>query len=248
MSDTIASNYRNLKEKIRKTAEECDRNFKDLSLIAVSKGRTWAEMLPLYMAGQRAFGESRPQELLSKMEAAPHDVGWHFIGNLQRNKVRKIVGKVKMIHSVSSYPLALKIAECSEEIGIVTSILLEVNISGEESKSGYSQDQWIGCFPELMRLPSISIVGLMTMAPELMEEGGERQKHGQGGGEIVMPSHMPPRACFAALRGFRDYLQERFCVSLPKLSMGMSSDYEEAIAEGATMLRIGSLLWASLHI
>lgn len=213
------SPYVEIKQKIADYAAYYGRNPSEINLIAVSKGRSWEEIYPLYAAGQRDFGESRQQEADSKIHKAPDDIHWHFIGTLQPNKVRKVIGKF-LIHSVDSPHLAKKISACSQEASIVCQMLLQVNVSGEASKHGLSIEDWKSHLEEVMQLPSICIKGLMTMAPHDADE------------KIA-------RNCFSKLRTFRDELG----INLPYLSMGMSRDYPWAIAEGATHLRIGSALF-----
>lgn len=228
---SIIENYLALQESIQEAALKAGRRVAEINLLVVTKSRSWPEIAMLYECGQRAFGESRPQELLLKMTNAPLDIQWHFVGNLQRNKVGKLMGKCQMIHSVTSLSLASKIAACSHERGLVTPILIEVNTSGEAQKLGSSVAEWRTYFAQLLELPGLDVRGLMTMAPLVGADA---------------PSHIKSEAArrsFAALRTFRDQLQASFGVVLPELSMGMSGDYLEAIAEGATRLRIGSLIF-----
>ncbi|MBA2728399.1 MAG: YggS family pyridoxal phosphate-dependent enzyme [Parachlamydiaceae bacterium] len=215
-----SSNYLLIKQQITEIAEKYGRNPSDICLVAVTKGHTWDEIFPLYTAGQRIFGESRQQEAEPKIALAPIDTCWHFIGTLQQNKVRKIIGKFALIHSVDTPGLAQKISACSQEAGVVTELLLQVNISGELSKHGLGIDAWQRELEKVLCLPAISVMGMMTMAPF---EGNEKTV----------------RNCFSRLREFRDSLG----IELPYLSMGMSRDFPWAIAEGATHLRIGSALF-----
>lgn len=184
-----------------------------VKIVAVSKGCSLEQILALYEVGCRDFGESRVQEALLKIEKAPKDIRWHFIGKLQKNKVRKVIGKFFLIHSVDSFDLAEKISQVSQEMNVVTSILFEVNTSGEPSKSGFKPEE-----VRLINLSGISLKGLMTMAP------------------LTDNIHII-RKTFSDLRLLRDKL------GLKELSMGMSSDYWIAIEEGATMLRLGSCIF-----
>lgn len=217
---SISCNYEAVKQKIGQLALHYGRNPSEICLVAITKGRSWEEILPLYVSGQRVFGESRQQEASVKIAEAPDDVDWHFIGSLQKNKVRKVIGHFALIHSVDTPELAVKISECSLEAGVTSEILLQVNISGEESKQGLSVEAWTPEIDKVRQLPGIIVKGLMTMAPLASDEATARR-------------------CFAGLRHFRDALGGE----LPYLSMGMSRDYPWAIAEGATHLRIGSALW-----
>ncbi len=198
--------------------EKIDR--KDVEVIAVSKQRSLAEIEAVYTQGCRNFGENRIPEALEKMAALPNDIHWHFIGALQKNKVNKAVGKFALIHSVDNPELAEKIAKSSEAANLTTSILLQVNTSGEASKQGLSPEAWRPHLESLFRHKNIQIKGLMTMAP-LTEDT-----------KII-------RNTFRSLREFRDELH------LPLLSMGMSHDYEIALDEGSNLLRIGTAVFQS---
>lgn len=197
-----------------------------VQLVAVSKKRTILEMQELYSAGCRCFGENRLDEALSKIPQLPEDVEWHFIGSLQRKKVPKVVGHFALIHSVDSLELAQKISKVSVERGLQTSILLQVNTSGELSKHGLSPDEWQACLKELAILPGISIHGLMTMAPKGVEK------------RIVRGAFSRLKECLGAWKGLLGDIHP-----FKQLSMGMSQDYSLALEEGSTMLRVGSLLF-----
>jgi len=218
------SNYLKIKEEIKTLAQKAGRSSADVTLVVVSKGHPWEEALPLYNEGCRDFGENRLQEALEKKLSAPDDIRWHMIGTLQSNKVKKALSQFVLIHSVDTPELALKIDAESQKMGLVTSILLQVNTSGELSKHGLSPENWLAAFEKLMNLPNIQIVGLMAMAPLGAEEA-----------QI--------RACFSRLRKLRDQLEQLYRIKLPQLSMGMSQDYRIAIEEGATLLRIGTAVW-----
>lgn len=200
-------------------------------LVAISKGRSIEEIEILYAAGCRDFGENRVQELLLKWQLLPKDIRWHFVGPLQKNKVSKLIGKCHCIHSVDSLPLAEKIGKCSEEQKFVTSVLLQVNVSGEESKQGFFPGELAENVERLSRIQGIRIDGFMTMAP--FTEDCEKI-----------------RFCFRALRKWRDHFcakpvpRQRLHDSVPAhLSMGMSHDYRIALEEGASLIRIGSMLF-----
>lgn len=214
----VAENYRLIQEDIIATALRYNRDPAEITLIGVSKGYTWGHTQSAYAAGCRDFGESRIQEALPKIEEAPGDIEWHMIGSLQKNKVKKAIGRFVLIHSVDNLDLAQKISECSEDVGLVTPILLEVNTSGEMTKHGLDEENWRHSFDLLLKLPGIKLEGLMTMAPFIDDE-------------------ITVRRCFARLRQFRNELALRG--SGRHLSMGMTHDYRWAIAEGATYLRIG---------
>lgn len=223
----ILSNYKKICDEIAFTAMKCGRKISEVTLVAVTKNIPWKDILPIYEKGCREFGESRLHEALEKQTESPEDVNWHFIGTLQKNKIRKAIERFVLIHSVDTPDLAQKISECSIEKGITTKVLLEVNTSGEHSKHGLSVDEWERSFETVISLKGISIEGLMTMAPYTEEEA------------II-------RNCFVKLRELREKLR----LSLPEpnkflhLSMGMSHDFKIAIEEGATLLRIGTALFS----
>lgn len=224
---SVFEKYLFVKERINECAIKCGRNPSDIALVAVSKNFHWEHVFPAYKAGCRNFGENRVQEALLKIPQAPDDVHWHMIGNLQENKVKKAIGKFVLIHSVDSLELAKKISRHSQEADIVTSILLQANTSGEETKQGLDAEGWKKVFEDLIILPALNIKGLMTMAPFTEDEKKIRN-------------------CFAGLRTLRDSLSTMGGnhVNLDHLSMGMSHDYPLAIAEGATILRIGSAIFS----
>ncbi len=217
--------YYKIKQHIASTALECGRNPKEITLVAVSKQFSWGHISSAYNAGCREFGENKVQEALEKMSEAPDDIHWHLIGTLQKNKVRKVIGKFALIHSVDSIELAEKISLCSEGQGVKTRILLQVNTSGEATKHGYTIDEWREVFNEVRELSNVSVEGLMTLGPFTRDKG------------VI-------RRCFRGLREFRDELCENFeeC-ELPHLSMGMTNDYPIAIEEGATLVRVGSAIF-----
>lgn len=218
--------FQELKKNVAMHAKSCHRNPSDVKIIAVSKGCSWDYVEPVYMEGCRDFGESRFIEAFEKKEIAPTDIEWHLIGTLQSNKVGKVVGKFSLIHSVDTPSLLAKISHVSESRDLETSVLLQVNTSGEQSKHGLSIDDWRHQIEEMIDLPGVNIQGLMTMAPFTENQ------------EII-------RQSFKELRLFRDELQNKFgeTHTFHHLSMGMSNDYLIAIEEGATLLRIGSLLF-----
>lgn len=189
-----------------------------ITVIAVSKQRSLAEIDEVYSQGCRNFGENRIPEVLEKISQAPSDINWHFIGPLQKNKVNKAIGHFALIHSVDTPELAEKIDHTSFEKEVKTSILLQVNTSGEMSKQGLNPEEWRTHLEKVFLLKNIEVKGLMTMAP-LTEDL-----------EWI-------RRTFRALRKFGEELK------LPLLSMGMSHDYEIAIEEGANLLRIGTAIF-----
>ncbi len=201
----------------------------DARIIAVVKYVTADRVIEAYNAGIRDFGENRIQDADKQRAELPEEVEnnsrWHFLGHLQTNKVNKVVGKYDFIHSVDSPKLAKAISECASSQKLVQKVLIQVNIAGEESKFGFSPEKAEESFSEISTLDSISIVGLMTMAP--FTDNPEKQ-----------------RTVFKGLRELRDRLRRQFSVHLDELSMGMSNDYRIAVEEGATMVRIGQLLFS----
>jgi pyridoxal phosphate enzyme (YggS family) len=226
---TLIDSYLKLMFSIEEKAKNCGRNPQDISLVVASKGVPWHEVDPLYNAGHRLFAESRLQELEMKINEAPKDVVWHFMGPLQKNKIRKAISSCALIHSVDSLELARKISQCSFEASLKTNILLQVNISGEHTKQGMTVEECKAACDEILSFPSISVLGLMTMAP-LTEDK-----------DII-------HSCFAGLKDLQETLKQSYGPeSFPELSMGMSHDYLIAIEEGATLLRIGSAIFSGCN-
>ncbi len=225
---TIEQRIDLLNEEICSLAKRHGRGPGEVSFIAVTKGFPLEHVIPAYNAGIRRFGENRIQEAAAKMENAPNDIEWHLIGTLQKNKVRKALENFSLIHSVDSLDLAKKISQTSLESGSAAPILLQVNISGETAKHGFSKSEVERQFESLLRLTGIEIQGLMTIAPFIEDQKLIRQS-------------------FSGLRLLRDELQKRAgnACYLKHLSMGMSHDYRLAVAEGATLLRIGTAIFGS---
>jgi len=221
---SFENNLKVLLEKISEAALLAGRKPEDIKLVVVTKGRSLEEIQEAYSYGLRDFGENRVDEALRKREQLPADIRWHFIGKLQKNKVNKVIGKFALIHSVDGIELAQKISHASLQQGIHTAILLEANTSGETTKSGLSPDVWKGHFSQLQALAGIDVQGLMTMAP--LTEDEARIRH-----------------CFAELRLLGQALQQKGG-EMGTLSMGMTHDFPIAIQEGATLLRIGTALFA----
>ena len=197
-----------------------------VTLICVSKFHPHEAIMQAYACGERDFGESRVQELIPKYEALPKDIRWHFIGHLQTNKVRQIVGKVDAIDSVDSLRVAEAISKHSEQLGIVTPILVEVNIGGEEAKSGIAPERLEELLYQISPLKGVSVYGLMTIPPILEKESEKR-------------------AIFSKMYQLFVDIREKNIdnITMQELSMGMSGDFREAILEGSTMVRIGSALF-----
>jgi PLP dependent protein len=220
MSD-IPANLEIIKERIAKVAA---RIGKPVDLLVVSK--TWPIELvrELVDAGQLLFGENRLQEGEEKIPALPSELEWHFIGGLQRNKVRKVLPLFPVIHSVSSTKLARFVDRVAGELGVKPQVFLEVNIGGEESKHGYSPDELREGVDDVMELENLSWQGLMCIPPY-----------------AATPEEARP--WFAQVRELQEELESRAGRLLPGLSMGMSGDFEVAIEEGATIVRVGSAIF-----
>jgi pyridoxal phosphate enzyme (YggS family) len=223
----IAHNLRLVRERIARAAERAGRSPHDITLVAVTKYVGADEALALAALGCLDLGESRPQELWRKADderLAP--VHWHLVGHLQRNKVVRTVPLVKMIHSIDSEQLLAAVNTAAATRAEPLPVLLEVNTSGEAAKQGLSADGASQLAEQCSRYPYVAVQGLMTMAPL---EGG-----------LAAAAN-----AFSALRSLRDDLARSASpnVNLHHLSMGMTSDFEIAIAEGSTIVRIGTALW-----
>jgi pyridoxal phosphate enzyme (YggS family) len=226
---SIAENLRRVRERIGRAAESVGRRAEEITLVGVTKYVSAAEADELVAAGCHDLGESRPQELWKKATELKHPARWHLVGHLQRNKVERTLPLVSLIHSVDSQRLLAAIHEtrtAEDDIAAPTSVLLEVNTSGEAAKHGLAPDAVEAILAGAERYPRVAIRGLMTMAAL------------EGGAAMAARN-------FAALRELRDRLKPKApsCVNLEELSMGMSGDFEVAIREGATIVRIGSALW-----
>jgi pyridoxal phosphate enzyme (YggS family) len=223
MTDPVA-NLAVVRREIAEAATAADRDPSTVRLVAVSKTHPADAVAAVAGTGQKIFGESRVQEAREKIPACPGDLEWHFIGHLQKNKVRQALPLFSFFHSIDSAALAQAMDRIAGEMGKPVEGLLEVNVSGEETKHGFKPDELRREFAALAKLPHLRIRGLMTMAP--YSENPE-----------------DARPYFRALRELRDELQSAHNHPLPELSMGMSGDYAPAIAEGATLVRIGSSIF-----
>jgi len=222
----IAENLEFIRQRIAAAAERNGRSAKEVKLVAVSKTYLPEVIREAVEAGQQCFGENRVQDALPKIDALPPDLEWHLIGHLQTNKVRKVIGRFALFHGVDNTALPLQMNRIAGEFGVTASILLEVNVSGEESKFGLTPSSLPAALEELLPLPHLRIEGLMTMAPY---------------------SENPDcaRPVFEGLRKLRDALSAASGHPLKELSMGMSGDFEQGIEEGATIVRIGSAIFGT---
>lgn len=219
----IRENLRTVEDRIQAACSQCGRNREEVRLIAVSKTKPVEMLEEAYSCGCRDFGENKVQELVDKYERLPKDIRWHMIGHLQRNKVKYIVDKVYLIHSVDSLRLAEEISKEAVKKQVTVSVLVEINVAGEESKFGTTAREAAALVEEIAKLPNIIVKGLMTIAPYV--ENPEEN-----------------RLYFAMLRQiYVDIIHKNIDnVFMKELSMGMTGDYETAITEGATYIRIGT--------
>ena len=219
----VTENLKIVEEKIAKACERAKRDRSEVTLIAVSKTKPEVMIEEAYAAGQRDFGENKVQEICRKKELLPEDIRWHMIGHLQRNKVHQVVNKACLIHSVDSLRLAETISHEAEKKEIKVPVLVEVNVAQEESKFGVTTEETISLVEEIAKLPHIQVRGLMTIAP-FVEDPEEN------------------RGIFRKLKQLSVDIAAKNInnVNMSILSMGMTNDYEVAIEEGATMVRVGT--------
>jgi pyridoxal phosphate enzyme (YggS family) len=220
----VAANLLAVRERMDAACLRVGRAPTAVELIAVSKTIPAAAIREAVEAGQTLFGESRQQEALPKIDALPASLRWHFIGRVQHNKVRKLLPAFEAIHAIDSLRLAAYAAELAAELGLFPKVFLQVNVAAETAKGGFEPAVLRAAMPALLRLQRLDIVGLMTIPP-------------------AAPDPQAARPWFARLRELRDALEHEFSVCLPALSMGMSGDFEVAIEEGATHVRVGSAIF-----
>ena len=219
----VAENYRHVLKKVEEACARSGRDPKDVTLIAVSKTKPIEMIEEAMEAGARVFGENKVQELCDKYEQLPKDLHWHLIGHLQRNKVKYIVDKAELIHSVDSLKLAEEISKEALKKNVEVNILIEVNVAEEESKFGVSVEDTLLLIEEIAGYPNIRIEGLMTIAPFVENPEDNRQ-------------------IFRKLKQLSVDIDAKNInnVNVHILSMGMTNDYEVAIEEGATVVRVGT--------
>ena len=209
---------------IEQAAVKSGRHPQEIELIAVSKAHP-AERIREAIAGrQLLFGESKVQEARAKIPLLPSHLRWHFIGHLQKNKIRHTLPLFELIHSIDSVDLANQVERIGKEDGLFPRILLQVNVSGEGNKFGFKPEALMENMEHLLELERLSIEGLMTIPP-LTADPEKSRPH------------------FAQLRSLRSELEQRFHLKLPHLSMGMSDDFAVAVEEGATLVRIGTRIF-----
>lgn len=222
----ITENLQDVEKRIVAACERVGRKREEVTLVAVSKTKPIEMLQEAYEAGSRYFGENKVQELVDKYEVMPKDIHWQMIGHLQRNKVKYIVDKVDMIHSVDSIRLVEEIDKEAAKKGVIVNILLEVNMAKEDTKFGLMPEDVMNFVSEIVRFENIRVQGLMTIAP-YVDNPEENRKY------------------FANLKKLSvDIAKKRVNnVNMSVLSMGMTNDFEVAIEEGATMVRVGTAIF-----
>ena len=221
---STAENLERVREQIAQAARKAGRSAEDVELVAISKTHEAAKVREAIEAGQRLFGESKVQEARVKIPELPSNLRWHFVGHLQKNKIRHALPLFELIHSIDSLALAQDVNRIAEDEGLHPRVLLEVNVAGEGSKFGFNPEKLRAEIESLLALPRLSILGLMCIPP-ISEEPERSRKY------------------FVELRELRDRLQKEYHVDLAQLSMGMTQDFAVAIEEGASLVRVGTAIF-----
>ena len=222
--NSIAENLERVREQIAQSAAKTGRTADDIELVAITKTHPPEKVREAVEAGQTLFGESRVQEARDKIPELPSNLRWHFVGHLQKNKIRHALPLFELFHSVDSLALAQEMDRIAADEGMHPRVLLEVNVAGEGSKFGFAPDKLREQMEALIALQRLSILGLMTIPP-LAEEAEASRRY------------------FVQLRELHDRLQTEFHVDLPQLSMGMTQDFPIAVEEGATLVRVGTAIF-----
>lgn len=221
---SIADNLDRVREQISTAAAKSGRTSNDVELVAITKTHPAESVREAIETGQILFGESRVQEARAKIPELPSNCRWHFVGHLQKNKIRHALPLFEMFHGIDSLELARDIDRIAEEDGAHPNILLQVNVAGEGSKFGFSSAALGEQMEALLALPRLLIGGLMCIPPLAVESEDSRK-------------------FFVQVRELRDSLEEEFSLKLPQLSMGMTQDFPIAIEEGATLVRVGTAIF-----
>ena len=223
---SLADNLREVQGNIDEAVKRSGRSREDVTLIAVSKTKPVSMIQEVYDLGVRDFGENRVQEIMDKYDSLPDDIRWHLIGHLQTNKVKYIIDKVCLIHSVDSLKLAKEISREAMKHDLTVPILIEVNVAGEESKFGVAPEDLEQLIRDAAKLPGICIKGLMTVAPYVVDSEENRQ-------------------VFVKMKQLSVDISRKSIdnVCMDYLSMGMSGDYTVAVEEGSTMVRVGTSIF-----
>ena len=222
--NSVAENLKNVRAQIAQAAAKAGRTAGDIELVAITKTHAAEKVREAIEAGQTLFGESRVQEARARIPELPSSLRWHFVGHLQKNKIRHALPLFELFHSVDSLALAQEMNRIAADEGMHPRVLLQVNVAGEGSKFGFSPDKLGEQMEELLALQRLSILGLMTIPP--LADKAEAS-----------------RTYFVRLRKLRDALQGEFHVDLPQLSMGMTQDFPIAVEEGATLVRVGTAIF-----
>jgi len=221
---SVAENLERVREQVAEAAAKVGRAVDEIQLIAISKTHDAEKVRAAYGAGQTLFGESRVQEARAKIPELPSNLRWHFVGHLQKNKIRHALPLFELFHSVDSLALAQEMSRIADEEGMHPRVLLEVNVAGEGSKFGFARTALRGEMERLLALRRLTIEGLMTIPP-------------------LAPEAEASRKFFVQLRELRDGLESEFQMKLPRLSMGMTNDFAIAVEEGATLVRVGTAIF-----
>ena len=221
---SVAENLEHVREQIAQAAAKAGRAPGDIELVAITKTHPPEKVREAFEAGQTLFGESRVQEARVKIPELPSNLHWHFVGHLQKNKIRHALSLFELLHSVDSLALAQEMNRIAVDEGMRPRVLLEVNVAGEGSKFGFMPDELCKQMEALLELQRLSILGLMTIPP-LADKAEASRKY------------------FVQLRELRDRLQTEFRLDFPQLSMGMTQDFQIAIEEGATLVRVGTAIF-----
>lgn len=225
---TIKKNIENIFGEIKVACDRVGRKPQEVKLVAVSKMFPVEVVQSAYETGQRVFGENKVQELTGKMPLLPQDIKWHLIGTLQKNKVKYVVGKVALIHSVDSASLLSEISRQAVKKGVVVPVLLQVNVAGEGTKHGFDTEEILREIKDFSCIRGIKIKGLMTMAP-------------------IADDPEKVRYVFRELKSLSERIRDLALpdIEMDELSMGMSDDFKIAVEEGATIVRIGSRVFGA---
>jgi pyridoxal phosphate enzyme (YggS family) len=223
---SVEQNLTEINHRISKACELAGRNADEVELIAVSKTKPAEHVQKAIDAGQKIFGENKLQEGQEKIPVLSEDLEWHYIGGLQRNKVRKVLGLFHVIHSIDSLKLAKYTNNVATDMELKPSVLLQVNIGDEANKGGFSVEELKEYFSDLLELEALKITGLMCIPP-------------------AVSASEDARVWFRKVAELRDQLEKSHHCKLPHLSMGMSGDFETAIAEGATYVRVGTSIFGA---
>jgi pyridoxal phosphate enzyme (YggS family) len=228
---SIAENWKRVRARVAEAAVKAGRDASDITIVAVTKTHPAETVEEAIAAGVEDVGENRVQEFLSKEPDVASPVNWHLIGHLQTNKVNKVIGRFSLVHSVDSLKLAEKISAAGERDGVTTDILVEVNTSGEESKFGLEEDSTLELCTAIAGLPALNLRGLMTVGPWVDDAA------------VLSKS-------FSSLRLLGEKISSAGIngIAMEHLSMGMTDDFEIAIAEGSTIVRLGRVIFGARRV